>query len=139
MNKEHIEQLAKDFCEAQGLDNFTRGKYGLVYVKNVVADFLISMIEKGEVVTTEKAADAVGRAMVSNLLEVENLTNRIKELEKEVQHHRDNQVTTAKLISDEDIEAYIHKQALTYTQYHTSYKSAIDVVKWMREQLSGRL
>lgn len=122
MNKEHIKNLAKEFCEAEGIKNerfLTR-----------MVQFLQSMIEKGEVFERHDydVCDQLRRMS----------DHRIKQLEKEVQDYRGNTATPAKVISDEEIEDKIKEQFKSW-KGDPILKNQIDWkilgAKWYREQL----
>lgn len=77
MNKEHIEQLAKEFCQAEGMPYKVHDLWIAFFTK-----FIASLIEKGQV------SESDNYKQLKEVLIFQR--ERIKELEKEAQNYRDN-------------------------------------------------
>lgn len=152
MNKTHIEQLAKDFCEIEGI----------IWIPGVIdtyVKFTEHLIEKGEVVScadyqrfrNEYKGEADLEALCCAVADVENDNDAIKlsnekhieNLEKQVAFYvkivdkfiDKDTATSANVISDEDITSQMniaYKEAGHNAYYGNGFISGAE---WMREQL----
>lgn len=90
----------------------------------LLSKFKTHLIEQGEVMLTEEVDNLHGYAL--------ELTHGVKELEKEVQHHRDN---SFKVISDEEIKDHENDT----TDSPDNLKGRIKASKWVQGKLTGKL
>jgi len=153
MEKQEIEKLAKEFCDKQGLENLTRSKDGLVYVKNIVSDFAEHLLEKGVLVEAKSSDDITQLAESTKKLIVKlfpplefgedpdvcELYESVEELEKMATVREGKiQLTPAKVISDEKIEAKAIELDTDWRFYSgIGIKNhLLKMAKWYREQLN---
>lgn len=119
-------KIEKGFLANEGM-SYTATKATYEYLSK----FKTYLIEQGECVASEDATRVLGKTMVADLVRNESLTKRIKELEKEVQQHRDN---AFKVVSEDDIDNFADD---TYSKDFT--EGIVVGAKWMQDKLTGKV
>lgn len=128
-------KIEKGFIANQGM-SYTATKATYEYLSK----FKTYLIEQGEHVSAKAYNQQVKMYVDSKIQQAKsitmnnaNLLDRIKELEKEVQQHRDNAFN---VVSDEEIK----EKACGITSFtNEKYQIFIEGAKWMQDKLTGKL